>query len=638
MSDPDLSPDGRRVAFTLTETDQEKDRLRSSIWVVGADGSAPPRSFSEGPSDRNPRFSPDGRWLAYISVPDEHPEQAHVRLASLEGGVPSRLGELPGPVTQLAWSPDSIRLVVVCRVGAPPPEEPDAVKRNAPRVVRGLGARLDGVGWHEGRRHLFLIEVETGSTRQLTRGDYDHGDPSFAPDGLAIVFASDRHAKRDDRQFRSDAWVLSLSGGRPRRLTSGQGRVSFPVFSPDGTRVAFAGQTTDAWDADPHVYVVSAQGGGPPEQVAPGTDRPTVVMPGLPAPLAWTGERDLAMLIADRGAFTLHRARLGQARSREVLGGDIQLDGFSLRPGRSALAFTACWLDRPSELFVTSLSGATPSQLTHFNDAFVEEIELASANRATITRPDGTEVQYFTLLPPGGRQRKLPLHLDIHGGPHGCWPIGRWLAIHQAIAAAGYCVLLPNPRGSISYGQEFTAACTGDWGGGDCEDILACCDELVEQGIADPERMFVSGGSYGGFMTSWIVGRTDRFRAAAAVAAVIDMTSMALTTDVPDFARFSMGGNPWDRPDEYERRSPLTYLPRVRTPVLVVHWEGDIRVPVGQGEELYTGLRILGKKTELLRYPGGFHSVHTPSQAVDLAQQLLDWNRRHDPRRRSGRS
>jgi dipeptidyl aminopeptidase/acylaminoacyl peptidase len=194
-------------------------------------------------------------------------------------------------------------------------------------------------------------------------------------------------------------------------------------------------------------------------------------------------------------------------------------------------------------------------------------------------------------------------------------------------------VLLPNPRGSASYGQEFTSGCTGDWGGADAEDILACCDDLIDHGVADPGRQFVSGGSYGGFMASWLVGHTDRFVAAMALAPVIDQTSMTLTTDIPEFSTFAMGGTPWDRPGEYETRSPLHYLPGVRTPVLVVHWEGDIRVPIGQGEELYSGLKVLGKEAQLLRYPGGFHIFITPSQAVDMTRQVLAWNQRHDPAR-----
>src|SRR5947209_4253710 len=246
VRDPDLSPDGRQVAFVVIDTDEEKDRLNSSLWVASADGATPPRRFTEGPADRHPRWSPDGRWLAYIAVTDDKPEHAHVRVAPLDGGMPMPLGELPGPVGELAWSPDSSRIVVACRVGAPDHEKATASERNAPRRVRGLGARVDGVGWHEGRRHLFLIDVPEGSTKQLTRGDFDHDHPSFSPDGKTIVCAADRSRGRNDRQFRSDVWVVPLQDARPRRLTNGKGYASFPRFSPDGELIAFAGHVTEA--------------------------------------------------------------------------------------------------------------------------------------------------------------------------------------------------------------------------------------------------------------------------------------------------------------------------------------------------------------------------------------------------------
>jgi dipeptidyl aminopeptidase/acylaminoacyl peptidase len=434
-----------------------------------------------------------------------------------------------------------------------------------------------------------------------------------------------------------------VGGGRPRRLTDGKGSAAFPTFSPDGKTIAFAGQDNDRWDSDTYVFVVpvSTDGGTGPERIAPDLDRPTVLWPGLPAPFAWVSDRDLLVLIADHGAVRLHRARLGQRSTREVIGGDLLIEGLAAYPGRRVVAFTGSWPDQPSELYAAPLSGADRVQLTDLNTEFLEEVELAPVGRSTVVRPDGNEVEYFTILPAAraARGRGLPLHVDIHGGPHASWPSGRWLALHQSIAAAGYALVLPNPRGSTSYGQAFTRACTGDWGGGDAEDIMACCDDLIERGIADGDRLFVSGGSYGGFMTSWLVGHSDRFRAATAVAAVVDQTSMALTTEISEFALFHMGGKPWDRRAEYELRSPLSYLPEVKTPVLIIHWEGDIRVPVSQGEELYSGLRLLGRQTEMVRYPGGFHIMRTPSQAVDMTRRILAWNAQHDtrPKRRARR-
>jgi dipeptidyl aminopeptidase/acylaminoacyl peptidase len=482
------------------------------------------------------------------------------------------------------------------------------------------------------------LDVETGAARQLTRGENDNDDPSFSPDGALVTFVSDRHPRRDDRQFRSDVWTVAVGGGRPRRLTDGKGSAAFPIFSPDGKMIAFSGQLNDRWDSDTSVFVVPADGSGTAERLAPELDRPTVLWPGLPAPCAWISDRDLLVLIADHGAVRLHRARLGQRRSREVIGGDLLIDGIAARPGRRTIVLTGSWPDQPSELFAAGLGGGGRVQLTSLNTEFLAEVELAPVGRSTVVRPDGTEIEYFTILPVGragsGRGRGpgpgLPLHVDIHGGPHASWPSGRWLALHQSIAAAGYALVLPNPRGSTSYGQAFTRGCTGDWGGADAEDILACCDDLAQRGIADGDRMFVSGGSYGGFMTSWLVSHSDRFRAATAIAAVVDQTSMALTTEIPEFALFHMGGMPWDRRAEYERRSPLSYLPEVKTPVLVIHWEGDIRVPMSQGEELYSGLRLLGREAELVRYPGGFHIFRTPSQAVDMTRRIVAWNAAHD--------
>ncbi len=635
-SDPDLSPDGLAAAFTHTQVDQEADRFSSSIWVAAVEGSAPPRRFTEGPADRSARFSPDGRWLAYISVTDGEASHAHLRLASLQGGMPMALGDLPGPISGVTWSPDSTRVAVICRLGVPDPTKRTTAERNAPRVLRGLGARLDGTGWQDGRRHLFVVDLD-GRANQVTRGEYDHADPAFSPDGATLVFSADRHPRRDDRQIRSDAWVVPATGGRPVRLTNGQGRAAFPTFSPDGATIAFAGQITDSWDADSHVFVMPADGSREPEMVAPDLDRGVILFPGLPSPYCWVTHDELLVLFANRGAVTLHRVRIGERRGRVVVGGATQVDGLAARPGRRAVAFTASWPDRPSEVFIHTLGRGQPKQLTGLNEDLLAEVELSPLERSTIVQ-HGTEVEYFTVLPPGGAPRRLPLHLDIHGGPHGMWPSGRFIGMHQALAGAGYAVVLPNPRGSSGYGQAFTEACTGDWGGGDCEDILACCDDLIRRGVADGDRLFLGGASYGGFMTAWIVGHHHRFRAATAVAAVIDQTAMALTCDIPDFAQFNMGGNPWERPDEYQKRSPLTYLPEVTTPVLVVHWEGDIRVPIGQGEELYTGLRVLGKESRMVRYPGGFHIMRTPSQAVDWVRQTLTWNQEHDrPRAASGR-
>ena len=363
-SDPSFSPDGKRVAWVQAKVDEEADRVASSIWVAPSDGSSPPRPFTEGPLDHSPRWSPDGRFMAYISAPQGEPLKARLRLAPLDGGSPSEVGHFDGPVSQPAWSPDSTCLVVVSPVGLADSSSQSAAERNAPRRVRGLAARLDGVGWYEGRRHLFVVDAGDGTTTQVTRGEFDHADPGFSPDGTQILFASDRDRRRDDRQLRTDACVIPATGGRLKRLTQGRGRVAFPTFSPDGSQIAFAGhQSGDSWDADTHLFVLPADGSAEPVMVAPETDRGMLALPGLPAPFRWTGARELAMLVADRGSVTLHIADLSRPLSREVLGGDRQIDGFAVSTRGRAVAYTESWPDRPSEVWISSLRGDDPRRV-----------------------------------------------------------------------------------------------------------------------------------------------------------------------------------------------------------------------------------------------------------------------------------
>jgi dipeptidyl aminopeptidase/acylaminoacyl peptidase len=645
LTDPVLSPDDSRVAWVESVADESSDRLRSSIWVAPSDGSAPPTPFTEGPGDNSPRWSPDGRYLAYVSVsPDA---MAELRLAPLSGGVPRALGKFSGPVSQPAWSPDSSRVVVVSPTGTSrPAAELSPVERNEARVVRGLAARYDNVGWFDGRRHLFVVDVATGAARQLTNGDHDDVDPSWSADGQTIAFASDRDPQRDDRQLRSDLFVVPAGGGRARRLTSGGGRVSAPAFSPDGARIAFVGHEGGrSWNRDAHVFVLPADGSSAPETVAPATDRPVVSMLWAPPPFRWVSDDEIAMIVMDHGSVVLHAARLSDSKSRVVVGGDRQIDSFSVSSDRRTVVFTSVWPDSPPECYAAQLRapgaggmrGASAlRQISRANEALLSEIALGAVERATVVTDDGTEIEYFTIAPPGRSQKPLPVHLDIHGGPHGAWPAGRFLPFHQTVAAAGYLVLLPNPRGSSSYGQAFTEACTGDWGGADAADIGACVDDVIARGLGDEHRLFVGGGSYGGFMTAWLVGHTKRFKAATAMAAVIDQASMIGTSDIPGFVEFNFG-RLWEHTHEYERRSPLTYARDITTPVLILHWEGDLRVPISQGEELFAALRILKRPVEFVRYPGGSHVARAPSQNIDWVRRLLAWNERHDPRSAKGR-
>jgi dipeptidyl aminopeptidase/acylaminoacyl peptidase len=628
--DPRLSPDGARVAWVQTRLDRDTDKAVTSIWVAANDGSAAPRQFTAGPRDHSPRWSPNGEWLAFVSAPTEGPAQLF--LAPLNGGSAQRLTDLASSVIQPSWSPDSTRIAFVSAVGVPKSAaEQTAAEKAAPRLVRGLAARRDNVGWFEGRRHLFVLDVTTRALQQVTRGDWDDDTPSWSDDGELLVFASDRSRERDDHVMRSDAWVVPAAGGRARKVSRSRGLASFPAFSPNGRWIAFVGGESGdaAWGRDAKLLVVSADGLGSPKEVAPDLDRPiTSPERGAHSPFVWLSSDELLFLAADRGTVCAYRARLSESTAHLVVGGERALDGLSVSLAGGRLAFTAAWPDRPSEVSVANLTGTKEQQVSRANDDFLAEVELSPVERATTTSADGLEVEYFTLRPKGGDGKALPLHLEIHGGPHGMHPSVPQMAYLQTIAAAGYLVLLPNPRGSVSYGQAFTEGCTGGWGDGDYNDLMACVDQVIGIGLADPTRLHVSGYSYGGFMTTWVVGHTDRFRAAVVAAPLIDQVSMLGTTDIASFSRFNMGGTLWERRDEYAKRSPLTYVPNIQTPVLIQHWEGDLRCPIGQSEQLFCGLRLLGKEVEFVRYPGGAHISRSPAQGVDRVKRILAWYER----------
>jgi dipeptidyl aminopeptidase/acylaminoacyl peptidase len=337
--------------------------------------------------------------------------------------------------------------------------------------------------------------------------------------------------------------------------------------------------------------------------------------------------------------MAIYRTGVQNGSVSKLLDGERQIEAFALSPDGKRIAFTAVWLTEPGELYATSLNGrARETNLSHANDELRKAVDIGGLKRLIYQAPDRLEIEAFVLYPPDYRSgRKYPLAVNVHGGPHSFHPGSRaWIEFHS-LAAAGYVVLLPNPRGSTTYGEAFSEAVVRDWGGHDFEDIMAGVDMLIDQGVADPKRLYIGGYSYGGFMSTWAVGHTDRFRASVIGAPVSNQVSMFGTGDIPLFDMHEVGGTPLGEPDEYRARSPITYLANVNTPVLLLHHEGDLRCPIGQSEEIFHALKVLGKEVEFVRYPGGFHTynTHAPSQLIDHARRIVGWYDSHAPAKSS---
>jgi dipeptidyl aminopeptidase/acylaminoacyl peptidase len=329
-------------------------------------------------------------------------------------------------------------------------------------------------------------------------------------------------------------------------------------------------------------------------------------------------------LAADRGGLSLYRSALdGGPGPEPVLGGDRQI--IAMHTAGPTIAFASLWASSPPEIYCAETDGTGERRVSNANPE-VRALRLAPLRRSSHVAADGRRIESFVMYPHGYvKGNPVPLVLEIHGGPHSWHPQAALFGLYQALAAAGYATLLVNPRGSHGYGEEFAGACVGDWGGADFEDLMGAVEKLVHAGVADPDHLYIAGYSYGGFMTSWSVGQTDRFAAACVAAPVTDLASIWGTTDVPNFVELEVGGLPWERPERYAMHSPIGHVANVTTPVMLFHWEGDLRCPIGQTDEYFQALRRLGREVVMVRYPGGFHIVRYPSQMVDYLKRHLDW-------------
>ena len=637
-TDPQISPSGDRVVYARTFMDKMEDRRASRLWVVNADGSGHRPITAPETNASQPRWSPSGDRVAYVASTEGDGAELFVRW--MDTGQTARITQLEESPSGLSWGPEGDRLAFSMFVPAEPepfarmpspPEGADWAER--PDYIDQTYYRSDGGGYTErGHTQLFAVSASGGTPRQITTGPYDHGGaPTWTPDGETLLISANRHADRRLDPLNTEVYAVDVASGAVTALTTRQGPDGDVALSPDGSTIAYTGfDDREQGYQVTKLYVMNRDGTNA-RLLTEGLDR-DVQNPTFTA----DGEH-IVFQYVDEGSTKIGRVALDGGRRvvAENVGGTsigrpYTSGSFSLA-SNGRVAFTHATPQRPADVAVAQ-AGREARVLTSLNDDLFDQTTLGSVEQITYeSSHDGRTIEGWIVTPPGfDASQEYPLILEIHGGPFASY--GPYFSAEvQLYAAAGYVVLYTNPRGSTSYGQDFGNAIHHDYPGHDYDDLMSGVDAVLERGYVDADRLYVTGGSGGGVLTSWIVGHTDRFRAAVAAKPVINWYSWALTADMyPYGVKYWFPGMPWNHEEHYMDRSPLSYVDNVTTPTMLLTGANDYRTPMSESEQFYQALKLREVETALVRVPGASHSIAArPSHLAAKAAHVLEWFRRH---------
>jgi len=632
VSSPRMSPDGKRIVFVHTEMDFEKDEYISNLWMVDVEKAAPSQFTNGRDKDKNPGWSPDGKKLLFTSTPPatEAEKKPQLYVIPADGGEARQLTDLEEGVESPVWGPKGKQILFISGVKRRNRGDSDV------RIVDRLSYKFNAKGFYENlRKHVFTIKATGGKPKQVTQGEFDVSNPRWSSDGKSIIFSSNLEPDADVLR-RSYIYRVDSAGGAPEKLTDTLMNITGIAPNPRGEEIAFIG----------HDY---RHGSGTNGEV-------WVLKDGAPKPLTLEFDQDLGTKLScdirvrspstnpswsgDYLYFTSTYAGVSGLYRVHKEGGDVEkligevdhsVETFDINM-KGDIAYTTLSTTEPIELWV--MKDGKSRQLTDLNKEYKKKTQIMPHTRFTFKSNAGHEVEGWLMKPPGfDESKKYPLILHIHGGPRGAYG-NAFFHEFQVLAAQGWAVMYINPWGSGGYYEEYQAALPGHYFEQDYDDLMKAVDVIIEQNPwVDKDRLGVTGGSYGGVMTNWIITHTDRFAAASTLRGISNWVSFFGASDIGwTFGRTEMGGYFWEIEDEYMKRSPIHYVANVKTPTQIIHSEEDYRCPIDQAEQLFTALKILGVETEFIRFPGENHELSRsgkPKHRKERLEHLVRWFKKY---------